>query len=177
MKAPERIDTERLTLRRPSAADAEAVFERYAGDQRVGEFLAWPIHRSPDDTRRFLAFADAEWLMWPAGPFLIYRNGELIGSTGLAFESGGLASTGYVLARDAWGYGYATEAVLSMKALAVELGLRRLYAGVHPDHRPSARVLEKAGFRDDGIAKACAEFPNQIPGELQDVRLYAVDFR
>jgi len=177
VKAPEHIDTKRLSLRRPSATDAEAIFERYAGDERVGEFLAWPIHRSLDDTRQFLAFADAEWLMWPAGPFLIYRQDLLIGSTGLAFESTSLASTGYVLAKDAWGSGYATEAVLGMKTLAAELGLKRLYAGVHPNHRPSARVLEKAGFRNDGVARACAEFPNQAPGELQDVRLYAVDFR
>ena len=177
MKAPERLDTERLSLVRPTAADAEAIFERYAGDPRVGEFLAWPIHRTLDDTRQFLAFADAEWLMWPAGPFLVFRDGELIGSTGLAFESKSRASTGYVLAEDAWGCGYATEAVLAMKTLAATLGVTRLYAGVHPDHRASARVLEKAGFRNDGIAMACAEFPNQVPGKLQDVRLYAVDFR
>jgi len=176
VKAPERLDTERLSLRRPIAADAEAIFERYAGDERVGEFLAWPIHRTVDDTRQFLAFADAEWQLWPAGPFLIYRDDVLIGSTGLAFESKSRASTGYVLAPDAWGSGYATEAVLGIKALAPELGVRRLYAGVHPGHRASARVLEKAGFRDDGIATACAEFPNQAPGTLQDVRLYAVDF-
>ncbi len=177
MKAPDRVDTERLNLRRPAASDAEAIFNRYAGDERVGEFLAWPVHRTLDDTRQFLAFADAEWRMWPAGPFLIYRHDELIGSTGLAFESKSRASTGYVLAPDAWGCGYATEAVLGMKTLAAELGIKRLYAGVHPGHRASARVLEKAGFRDDGIAKACAEFPNQAPGVLQDVRLYAVDFR
>ncbi|MEO1247529.1 MAG: GNAT family N-acetyltransferase [Pseudomonadota bacterium] len=177
MKAPARVETARLVLEKPRSEDAEQVFERYAGDPRVGEYLAWPIHRSLDDTRQFLAFADAEWLQWPAGPYLIYRDGQLIGSTGLAFESRSRASTGYVLAADAWGRGYATEAVRAMQALAAELGVKRLYAGVHPDHRASAHVLEKAGFRDDGIAQACAEFPNQAPGVLQDVRLYAVDLR
>ena len=176
MKAATRLETERLILRKPGADDAKAIFERYAGDDRVGRFLAWPIHRSLDDTRLFLNFAEAQWAEWPAGPYLVFRDDELVGSTGLAFETSTRASTGYVFAVDAWGKGYATECVLAMKALAAELGVKRLYAGVHPDHRPSAHVLEKAGFRDDGIAEACCEFPNETAGVLQDVRLYAIDF-
>ncbi len=175
MKAPTEIHTDRLTLRKPEAGDAEAIFERYAGDERVGTYLAWPIHKTLDDTRLFLNFAEAEWAEWPAGPFLVFRDDELIGSTGLAFESTSRASTGYVFAVEAWGQGYATESVLAMKDLAVELGVKRLYAGVHPEHRPSAHVLEKAGFEDNGIATACAEFPNLEPGVLSDVRLYAVN--
>ncbi len=175
MKAPTQINTERLSLKKPDATDAEAIFERYAGDPRVGRFLAWPIHASLDDTRLFLNFSEAQWTEWPAGPYLVFCDGTLIGSTGLAFETRARASTGYVLAVDAWGHGYATECVQAMKSLATDLGVKRLYAGVHPDHRPSAHVLEKAGFRDDGIAEACCEFPNQAPGLLQDVRLYAVD--
>lgn len=174
VKAPSEIRTDRLTLRKPEARDAEDIFERYAGDARVGTYLAWPIHTSLDDTRLFLNFAEGEWAQWPAGPFLVFRDEELIGSTGLAFESSSRASTGYVFAVEAWGQGYATESVLTMKSLAGELGVRRLYAGVHPEHRPSARVLEKAGFEDNGIATACAEFPNLEPGVLSDVRLYAV---
>ena len=176
MKAPLRLHTERLELRKPEAADAAAIFDRYAGDDRVGRFLAWPIHRSLEDTELFLNFSEAQWAEWPAGPYLVFRDETLIGSTGLAFESAKRASTGYVLAVDAWGKGYATECVLAMKALAAKLGVTRLYSGVHPDHKPSVHVLEKAGFRDDGIAESCCEFPNQSPGVLQDVRLYAVDF-
>ncbi len=174
MKAPTELATERLVLRKPEASDAEAIFERYAGDARVGRYLAWPIHASIDETRLFLNFSDAEWAEWPAGPYLVFRDGELIGSTGLAFETSSRASTGYVFAVDAWDKGYATECVLAMKDLASECGVKRLYAGVHPEHRPSAHVLEKAGFRDDGIAKACAEFPNLERGVLKDVRLYSI---
>ena len=175
MKAPTEIHTERLTLRKPVAGDAEAIFERYAGDERVGTWLAWPIHKTLDDTRLFLNFSEAEWAEWPAGPFLIFLNDELIGSTGLAFETSTRASTGYVLAVDAWGQGYATECVIAMKRLARDLGVKRLYAGVHPEHRASANVLEKAAFLDNGIATACAEFPNLEPGVLADIRLYAID--
>jgi RimJ/RimL family protein N-acetyltransferase len=175
VKAPAEILTQRLRLRPPDPDDAAAIFERYAGDPRVGRYLAWPIHETLDDTRLFLNFSAAQWAEWPAGPYLVFENERLVGSTGLAFETATRASTGYVFAVDAWGRGYATECTLAMKSLAESLGVKRLYAGVHPDHEPSSRVLEKAGFRDDGIATACCEFPNLAPGVLQDVRLYAVD--
>ena len=175
MKAPAEILTERLRLRPPEPDDAEAIFERYAGDPSVGRYLAWPIHETLADTRLFLNFSAAQWAEWPAGPYLVFENERLIGSTGLAFETATRASTGYVFAVDAWGRGYATECTLAMKSLAGALSIKRLYAGVHPEHEPSARVLEKAGFRDDGIAKACCEFPNMAPGVLADVRLYAID--
>ena len=175
MKAAGRLETERLVLRKPEAADAASIFERYASDERVCRYIAWPIHRSLDDTLLFLDFAEAEWAKWPAGPFLVFRGDVLVGSTGLAFETSTRASTGYVLAVDAWGQGYATECVRAMKDLAATLGVRRLYAGVHPDHQQSARVVEKAGFRDDGIAESCCEVPNLAHGVLQDVRLWAAD--
>jgi RimJ/RimL family protein N-acetyltransferase len=175
VKAPAEIRTDRLFLRKPAVADAEAIFERYAGDPRVGRYLAWPIHTTLDDTHLFLNFSAAQWAEWPAGPYLVFHDEGLIGSTGLAFETATRASTGYVFAVDAWGRGYATECTLAMKELAGDLGVRRLYAGVHPEHEPSARVLLKAGFRDDGLATACCEFPNLAPGVLKDVRLFAVD--
>src|SRR5579871_1802325 len=103
MKAPERIQTARLRLRKPVPADAGAIFSRYAADPEVTRLLSWPRHHSVDDTRAFLAFSDEEWERWPAGPYLIESRAtlELLGSTGLAFDNDTDAATGYVLARDA----------------------------------------------------------------------------
>jgi RimJ/RimL family protein N-acetyltransferase len=55
----------------------------------------------------FLAFSEAEWNRWPAGPYLIECQGnrKLLGGTGLAFETPTVAATGYVIARNAWGHG------------------------------------------------------------------------
>ena len=88
------ITTDRLLLRKPTAADAKAIFDRYASDPMVCHYLAWPMHRTVDDTLAFLEFSDAEWARWPAGPYLIFSKGGdvLYGSTGLAFESPTLAS-------------------------------------------------------------------------------------
>ncbi len=176
MKAPERIETERLVLRRPRAADAEAIFARYAADAEVTRFVGWPAHRSVADTQAFLASSDAEWARWPAGPYLAHARdgGTLLGSTGLAFETPGRAMTGYVFAQDAWGRGYATEALGAMVDTARAVGVRRLYALCHTGHRPSWHVLEKAGFEREGILRRYCEFPNLQPGEPLDVFCYAI---
>ncbi len=175
MKAPERIQTARLVLRKPSAADVEALFGRYAADSEVTRFLSWPRHQSLDDTRAFLEFSEREWERWPAGPYLIEcrERGTLLGGTGLTFETRFRAATGYVLARDAWNMGYATEALTSMVNLAPRLSLRRLYALCHPEHAASRRVLEKCGFVREGLLRGYTDFPNLAPGEPGDVLCYA----
>ena len=43
MKGPERFETSRLVLRKPTLADAEAVFIRYASDPEVTRYLGWPL--------------------------------------------------------------------------------------------------------------------------------------
>lgn len=176
--APSRLETDRLVLRRPAAADAEAMFTRYASDLEVTRYVGWPVHRSVEDTRSYLALSDSEWQRWPAGPYLILdrASGELLGATGLSFETPFRAMTGYVLARNAWGRGYATEALRAIVALAPRLGVRRLYALCHTEHRPSWRVLEKGGLTREGVLRRAYEFPNLAPGDPQDVFCYAVVF-
>jgi ribosomal-protein-alanine N-acetyltransferase len=174
--APYRLETARLILRRPRPADAEAILARYAADPVVTRFLSWPTHRSLDDTRAFLAGSDAEWARWPAGPYLVEARagGRLLGGTGLSFETPHRAMTGYVFASDAWGQGYATETLGAVAALAREVGVRRLYALCHPDHRPSWRVLEKCGFVREATLRRHSEFPNLTPGEPLDTLCYAL---
>jgi ribosomal-protein-alanine N-acetyltransferase len=142
----------------------------------VTRFLGWPTHRTIADTEEFLAVCAAEWARWPAGAFLIEsrEHGTLLGSTGLGFETSLQASTGYVLAHDAWGLGYATEALGAMRDHAAQLGLERLFALCHPSHRASARVLEKCGFLCEGTLPAYTEFPNLVPGVASDVLRYAL---
>lgn len=176
MKAPDEIETARLILRRPAMGDAAAIFHAYAADPEVTRFLGWPRHRSIRDTKDFLRFSAREWARWPAGPYLILRRGErrLIGSTGLGFQSPGTAVTGYVLARDEWGHGYATEALAAMVDVARSTGVTRLVALCHPDHRPSQHVLEKCGFAREPASSRPVDFPNLDAGAQQPALCYAL---
>ena len=172
--ALERLETARLILTRPTAGDAQGIFERYASDPAVTRFLAWPTHQSVDATLLFVSFSDAEWDRSPSGPFLIWsrKDGRLLGATGLSFDGSGAATTGYVLAKDAWGRGYATEALQAMVDLARSLHLPTLAAYCHPDHTPSIRVLEKAGFTREANSVTYADFPNLTPAVRVEVLRY-----
>jgi RimJ/RimL family protein N-acetyltransferase len=174
VNAPPFIETTRLVLTTPTLDDAQEVFDRYASDPDVTRYLGWPRHRSVSDTEAFLAFSEAEWERSRAGPYLVYSrdNGRLLGGTGLSLDSDTLASTGYVLAKDAWGQGYATEALAAMVDLAADLKVTTLYALCHPGHRASQRVLEKCGFDRDESWHRQLVFPNLVPGVQQDVFCY-----
>ncbi len=177
-RAPATIETDRLVLRRPLAADAQPVFARYASDPEVTRFLGWRTHASVVDTKLFLGCCDAEWQQFGVGCYLIQsrEDGELLGSASLRLVSAQQAATGYLLARDAWGRGYATEALGAMRSLALRLGLLRLSAVCHPEHRASWRVMQKCGFTREGILRAHAQFPNLAPGVVSDVLSYAFVF-
>jgi RimJ/RimL family protein N-acetyltransferase len=174
LKAPRQLETARLTLIVPEASDAGEVFSRYAGDPEVTRYLGWPCHRSVADTQGFLAFSAAEWERWPAGPYLIRArsDGRLLGSTGLGFQQPDEALTGYVLAKDAWGLGYATEALCAMVELSRQLHLARVCALCHAEHRASQHVLDKCGFTREAGWSGTTVFPNLSPEPSSDVFRY-----
>lgn len=175
MKAPEKIETARLLLHRPTHGDLRAIYERYASDPEVTRYLAWPRHQSITDTESFFTFSEVEWRRWSVGPYLVRSRADqtLLGSTGLSLESPEQASTGYVFARDAWGHGYASECVSAMIDLAKALGLRRVYALCHTEHRASVRVLEKATFIREKLLPQHIVFPNLGTDGPSDVFCYA----
>ena len=176
LNAPSDLLTPRLALSAPTAADAAEVFERYATDPEVTRYLVWPRHRSIVDTETFLNFSAEQWRQWPAGPYLVRlrSDGRLIGSTGLTFDASHQPETGYVLAKDSWGQGFATEVLSAMIDLARRIGVPRLYALCHPEQRRSSHVLEKCGFARESEWSRPIEFPNLAPGVLQRVHCYAL---
>lgn len=176
-KAPERIETSRLVIRRPRPSDAQAIFDGFASDPGVTRYLSWPTHRSVADTLAFLSLSDVEWQRWPAGPYVVLArdNGKadrLLGSTGLFYKSPDRAVTGYVFAREAWGMGYATESLQAMVEVACQTGVRRLEAICHTGHSPSAHVLEKCGFLREEVCREHFVFPNLKPQKKSDVFSY-----
>lgn len=171
-RAPEHVETARLVLSPPIAADVVSIFTRYAGDAEATRYLGWPRHTNAAMTQGFIAFSDGQWSRTGMGPYVIRAkaDGRLLGGTGLSLDAEGVASTGYVLAPDAWGRGLATEALAAMVRVAGTLGLRRLTASCHPAHVASQRVLVKGGFRRETVQRL--EFPNLAPGVVQDALVF-----
>jgi RimJ/RimL family protein N-acetyltransferase len=176
MTAPARVETARLIMAVPKPREAAEVFERYARDPDVTRYLGWPTHQAVTDTEGFISFSTSQWGTEGMGPYLIRsrENGMLLGSTGLGLantrqpDNPHRAMTGYVLARDAWGKGYATEALRAMVNVARGMGIVSLSALCHPEHQASVHVLEKCEFARDLRWTRQTVFPNLQPGP-QDV--------
>lgn len=100
-------------------------------------------------------------------------SGALIGSCGVEVtdRANQRASMGYILHRDHWGHGYATETARLLVGFAFDgLGLHRLEATCRPENIASARVLEKAGLRREGHFRDHV----RVRGAWHDSLLYAV---
>lgn len=108
--------------------------------------------------------------------FGIFRidSAELIGSIALSeVLRGPLQScfVGYTLDQEHNGKGYMTEAVRLVVDYAFhDLKLHRIEAGVMPHNAGSIKVLEKAGFHKEGIAKKNVK----INGKWEDHQVLAI---
>lgn len=67
-------------------------------------------------------------------------------------DSNGLVEIGYGIKKEFEGHGYMTEAVIAMSRWASDqIGVNYVEAETDPDNKASQRVLEKVGFRLNGI--------------------------
>jgi RimJ/RimL family protein N-acetyltransferase len=80
---------------------------------------------------------------------------------------------GYRLRKSAWGQGYATEASRALIRKGFEdLGVRRVYAGTMTVNTASRRVMEKSGLKF--IRTFFGEWPDRIPGDEEGDVEYAL---
>lgn len=61
MRPPEIFETDRLRLRRPVIADAEAIFTEYGQDLEVAMYLTWRPTGKLEDTREHLRTSATAW--------------------------------------------------------------------------------------------------------------------
>jgi len=146
-----RLETARLWLRWPRAADAPAI-HRYCSRWEVAQFTARIPHPYPPGTaERFIYAAregnasgrDLTLVMTP-----IRDKREAIGAVSLEGRGLDRLTLGYALAPETWGKGLASEAVEAMVEAAFSLtDAVELDASSRVENAASRRVLEKAGFQ------------------------------
>lgn len=60
-KGTQTLSTARLTLRRFTVEDADAMYQNWANDKRVTRFLTWQPHESAEQTKRLLTLWCSEY--------------------------------------------------------------------------------------------------------------------
>jgi RimJ/RimL family protein N-acetyltransferase len=148
------IETERLTLRAHRAEDYAACIDIWS-NPKVTRFIGGRPFTAEEIWKRLLQYAGM-WRLLGVGSWAVEEkaSGRYIGDIGffdfrrdLVPSLNGMLELGWVLAADAHGKGYASEAV----AAACQWGQanggdRRIVCIIAPENQPSLRVAEKAGF-------------------------------
>jgi ribosomal-protein-alanine N-acetyltransferase len=171
----DRIDSERLILRRIERADFE-FFSRIHADPIVARYLGNGRARSIQETHALLEKFLETYKSLELGPLAVLRksDGVLIGRCGLsdmALEvnaaSGNLPRVwyqrsqvppdtsvifeqelGYTFDRPYWGQGYASEAAARVFEYASStMPFRRIVSVIHPDNIRSTKIAKRFGAR------------------------------
>lgn len=147
------IETERLVLRRPVRADAEALAD-LANDAGVAENLAsLPHPYGLDDALAFIDNAEVGPARWSLGLYLKDGTGgaDFVGTASLMPRDGERFVLGYWIGRPFWDRGLATEAAQALCDFAFQsLGAGAIAATARVTNGASRRVLEKSGFQYAG---------------------------
>lgn len=144
----------RLMLRPYHDDDVDDV-QRFQSDPRVLPFIPWVV-RTRQETQQWLAKVSGSVVAQAGdhGTWAIERieDGRVVGSVNLSWtgDGHGQAEFGFVLATDAQGCGYATEATtLLLDTAFPALGLHRAYARVDARNEASLRMLRRLGLRQE----------------------------
>jgi ribosomal-protein-alanine N-acetyltransferase len=165
---PDRLSGRRVLLRPLLASD----FAQWREVRRRNAdwLLKWeptPPPNHTDDTEDAAAFGarcgarEREWHLgtgYGFGIFLPVKGGErFAGEINLSGVQRGPfqnAYVGYWIDEACAGRGYVPESVVVSAQFAFErLGLHRLQVAIIPRNRPSRRVVEKLGLREEGLAE------------------------
>jgi RimJ/RimL family protein N-acetyltransferase len=167
------IETERLLVRKPRREDAADLAVAYA-DPEVVRFIGDGSTATLTEVEEGIDQWLERWETWGVSLFSLERreDGRVLGRAGFlrwdpeTWQVGGdETELGWLLARDHWGHGYATEAALALRDWAFQnRGLTRLISLINHENLRSIRVAERIGERYERDVEI-----NGKPGRLYSI--------
>ena len=142
------LETERLTLRKPTLADVKAIAD-LANDRRIALMTRrLPHPYTQDDAVHFVkAIAGTGETV-----FLIENNHTPVGVAGVDWSEPDAPELGYWFGVEHWGQGFATEAARAVIDYTFEeFSVDQMISGARVVNPKSRNVLEKCGFQWSGV--------------------------
>jgi RimJ/RimL family protein N-acetyltransferase len=162
----ETVRTERLVLRPYRPEDAEPVFRACQDPENV-QWLMLPSPYTPADAQEFVGVTTVSARAEQRGlTTAVEADGEFVGSAGLHFAPGLLGpGIGYWMAPWARGRGYAAEAARALAEWALAHGSPRVHLFADVGNPASQGVARRAGFREEGVVRACIPYRTRPHGD------------
>ena len=154
----QRIETERLILRKIRLEDAQAMFNNWASDPEVTKYLTWPTHGSVDETKQIAenwvkGYEQDDFYLWMIE---LKEISQPIGSISVVNMDDRVEKVeiGYCIGRLWWHKGIMSEAVQAvMGFLFDEVGVNRIEARHDPRNPHSGGVMRKCGLKYEGTSR------------------------
>ena len=166
------IKTERLVLRKIERTDIDDVYE-YTSDPMVPKYLLWYEHKTKEFTKGYLKYISKLYKRSKYYDWGVTYNGKMIGTVGFSSINvrNNSAEIGYVLNRNFWGMGIASEAVAAILSFGfLTLNLNRIEAIFLPENDQSRRVLEKSNMKSEGIRRSAL----LVKERYRDIEVYSI---
>ena len=145
------IETERLLLRPLCEDDAEEISRIYS-EPDVTEFIQEHSISPQEARQKICAHVEEHWKKFDYGMFATFsrESRKLVGRCGFLhqeLEGEELCEVAYLIAREYWGRGFATEAVRALIRYGFEvLEMDLLVSLINRKNTRSIRVAEKTGM-------------------------------
>lgn len=167
------LETERLRLEPLAAGDAADLYP-IMGDPEVMAYWDIPEIDDPDIVAQIVQ-GQVDGMAGGRAIYWIIRTlagREFLGSCDLSEIDRWhrRAEVGFMLGRDAWGQGFALEAMRTVVAFAATGGLRKLTARTHLGNRRSEALLQRLGFQEEGLLRGHI----LKDGERRDCRVFGL---
>ena len=159
-KGTQTIYTERLVLRRFTVDDAQAMYDNWASDEKVTEFLTWKPHASPEISQSILEdwikhYQEDDFYNWAI--VLKEYGDEPIGNIAVVNmnEDTSMLHIGYCIGRKWWHTGITSEAMKAvMDFLFDEVNANRIESRHDPRNPHSGGVMKKCGMKYEGTLRS-----------------------
>lgn len=165
------LETERLILREIVPTDADALFDIFSNEAVTQHYDLYPYETVAEAEAIIDFFADSfeseRGIRWGIA---LKEDNLLIGTCGYVTLRRFRGEIGYELRPTHWRQGYMREAIAAMVNYGFDtLLLNRIEALVMTANLPSAALLTKLGFAEEGVLRQYDYFK----GAFHDMRIFS----
>ncbi len=168
------LETDRLILRQVTSNDANSLLT-YLSDIDVMKYVGLEPFKSIDDALDEISwyksiFEKGTGIRWGIS---LKGQEEIIGSCGFLNRVAEhyRAELGFELSKEHWGKGIASEAIKNVICYGFEqMNLQRIEALIEPPNIPSQKVVERQGFKREGLLRSY----EYTCGKFDDLYMYSM---
>ena len=162
----QRIETDRLILRKYVNEDAVALFKNWASDKEVTKYLTWPTHSSQEISQGIIEdwvnqYSNESYYHWA---IVLKDNGnEPIGDIAVVGmkENISMVHIGYCIGRTWWNKGVTSEALKAVMDLLFDVvDVNRIESRHDPRNPNSGKVMNKCRMKYEGTLRS-SDWNNQ----------------